>query len=167
MNVNPLRLTLSLITGLAAALIAYSAFFVRGDLGGVMAYLRARAAARRLSESGADAAQVQAAHQHLRQLGEQVGDPVFATQMIPLALLLGLVVAGLVWQFFRHKGVEEARPDVQERMVYRLAHRKGGRFTLRDLSESSPLTEAQAQVVLARMQELGRLTRQGDEYHLT
>lgn len=165
--VNVLRSVLALITGCSAALIAYSAFFVRGDAGGVMKYLYARAALRHLRESGADAAQLTAAQAGLQQLGQHVADPVLAAKLIPLAVLLGVVVAVLVWRLFhRHEG-QDARPDVQERMVYRLAHRKGGKFTLRDLTDSSPLDEEQARKVTRRMLDVGRLQREGEEYRLT
>ncbi len=163
---NALRLSLSAIVGGAAALITYSVVFVRGDLGGVMSYLRARGALRRLQEGGADAGAVAAAHDALRTLGTQVGDPALAARLIPLALLVGLAAAYAVWHIFGRRQANEARPDVQERMVYRLAHRKGGRFTLGDLAESSPLSEPQARAVTARMLELGRLTRDGEAFSL-
>ncbi|MBZ9714626.1 hypothetical protein K7W41_15210 [Deinococcus multiflagellatus] len=163
MNVQKFLLTA--IAGCAAALIAYSAAFVRGDLGGVFAYLRARGALKRLRESGTEA-QIAEAQRHLHALGAQVGDPAFAATMIPLALLVGVVVGALVWRAFGRRQGHAPRADVQERMVYRLAHRKGGRFTLADLQSSSPLTEAQAQAVTARMLDLGRLVRDGDAFRL-
>jgi hypothetical protein len=164
--VNALRLLLSALAGFAAALVAYSAAFVRGDLAGVMGYLRARGALRRLTEGGADAGAVAAAHDALRTLGAQVGDPALATRLIPLALLVGLAVGYAVWRIFGRKQTQPGRPDVHERMVYRLAWRKGGVFTLSDLAESSPLDEAQARAVTARMLELGRLTRDGETFAL-
>ena len=160
-----IKTALSLIAGLSAALIAYSAFFVRGDLGGVMAYLRARGALRRLRESGTPE-QVAQGQAQLQALGQQVGDPALAAQLIPLALTVGLLVGALVWWAFSRRQSGTPRTDIQERMVYRLAHRKGGRFTLDDLRAASPLTDEQARTVTARLLDLGRLTRDGDTFRL-
>ena len=160
-----IKTALSLIAGLSAALIAYSAFFVRGDLGGVMAYLRARGALRRLRESGTPE-QVAQGQAQLQALGQQVGDPALAAQLIPLALTVGLLVGVLVWWAFSRRQSGTPRTDIQERMVYRLAHRKGGRFTLDDLRAASPLTDEQARTVTARLLDLGRLTRDGDTFRL-
>ncbi|MCD0177262.1 hypothetical protein IHN32_15045 [Deinococcus sp. 14RED07] len=162
---NVIKTALSLIAGLSAALIAYSAFFVRGDLGGVMAYLRARGALRRLRESGTPE-QVAQGQAQLQALGQQVGDPALAAQLIPLALTVGLLVGALVWWAFSRRQSGTPRTDIQERMVYRLAHRKGGRFTLDDLRAASPLTDEQARTVTARLLDLGRLTRDGDTFRL-
>lgn len=157
MNVQ--RLLLSSVAGLSSALIAYSAFFTGGNLAGVMAYLRQRGAARRLEASGADAAQVQAARDRLHDLGLSIADPVYAAQMIPVALLIGLAVGLLMWWLFAGRVSGAARPDVEERMVLRLAHRLGGQFTLTQLTEISPLSADQAHVVTARMLQEGRLRR--------
>lgn len=154
------RTFLSVIAGCSAALITYGAAFVRGDLSGVMAYLRARGALRRLREAGADGGALSAARERLQALGEQVADPGLAARLIPLALLLGLIVAALVWRLFSRQIARPARADAQERMVYRLAHRKGGHFTLRELHQHSPLSEEQARAVTARLLEAGRLTRE-------
>ena len=162
---NVIKTALSIIAGLSAALIAYSAFFVRGDVGGVMAYLRARGALRRLRESGTPE-QVAQGQAQLQALGQQVGDPALAAQLIPLALTVGLLVGVLVWWAFSRRQSGTPRTDIQERMVYRLAHRKGGRFTLDDLRAASPLTDEQAQAVTARLLDLGRLTRDGDAFRL-
>ena len=162
---NVIKTALSLIAGLSAALIAYSAFFVRGDLGGVMAYLRARGALRRLRESGTPE-QVAQGQAQLQALGQQVGDPALAAQLIPLALTVGLLMGALVWWAFSRRQSGTPRTDIQERMVYRLAHRKGGRFTLDDLRAASPLTDEQARTVTARLLDLGRLTRDGDTFRL-
>lgn len=165
---SALRLTLAVIAGAAATLIAYSAAFVRGDLGGVFAYLHARAALRHLRQAATpDGVAVAAAQVHLRELGQRVADPELATRLLPLLLLLGAAVGALAWMAFGRQARGEARPDVYERMVFRLAHRRGGRFTHRDLLEHSPLDERQAQAVTARLLERGRLERRGEEYHLT
>ena len=164
-HVNVLKAVLSAITGCAAALIAYSVFYVRGDLSGVMAYLRARGALRRLQESGTPE-QVSAAQAKLHALGQQVGDPALAAGWLPLAVLIGALIAALVWWVFTRRQERAPRVDIQERMVYRLAHRLGGRFTLDDLRARSPLTDEQARAVTARLLDLGRLTRDGDTYRL-
>lgn len=166
---NVARLSLSLIAGCSAALIAFSAFYVRGDLRGVMHFLRERAATRRLEAAGASAAEVAQAKAGLLAIAQGFADPDFATRMIPLCLLLGGVVAALVWGLFgrrltRAQGGERA--DVQERMVRRLAYRMGGAFTLLDLAERSPLSAEQAREVTNRMLERGQLAREGEGYRL-
>ncbi|UBV43518.1 hypothetical protein LAJ19_04705 [Deinococcus taeanensis] len=163
---NVLKAALSAIAGCAAALIAYSILFVRGDLGGVMTYLRARGALRRLKEGGTPD-QITAAQAQLHALGQQVGDPAFAAATLPLALLTGVLIGALVWWVFTRRQTRAPRPDIQERMVYRLAHRRGGRFTLDDLRAASPLNDEQARAVTARLLDLGRLTRDGDTFRLS
>ncbi|GAA5514026.1 hypothetical protein Dcar01_02775 [Deinococcus carri] len=163
---NVPRAAASLIAGLSAALIAYSAFYVRGDTGGVMRYLRERGDVRDLTASGAGAAEVTAAHRRLEALGAQIADPDFALRMLPAALLVGLLVAGLVWWVFGSRAERSGQGDVQERMVLRLAYRKGGRFTVEDLRASSPLSDEQARSVTRRMLDAGRLTREGDTFRL-
>lgn len=86
--------------------------------------------------------------------------------MLPAAVLIGLLVAWLVWRLFGSRVERPPRTDVQERMVLRLAYRKGGQFTLGDLAVSSPLTEEQARAVTRRMQEEGRLDRDGETFRL-
>ena len=130
-----------------------------------MAYLRARGALRRLRESGMPE-QVAQGQAQLQALGQQVGDPALAAQLIPLALTVGLLVGALVWWAFSCRQSGTPRTDIHERMVYRLAHRKGGRFTLDDLRAASPLTDEQARAVTARLLDLGRLTRDGDTFRL-
>jgi hypothetical protein len=93
-------------------------------------------------------------------------DPLLAARLIPLELLLGLLAGVLAYRAFGRRQQNAPRPDTQERMVTRLALRRGGRFTLTELAESSPLTETQAQEVLGRMLETGRLNRDGDAYRL-
>jgi hypothetical protein len=93
-------------------------------------------------------------------------DPLLAARLLPLEILLGLVAGVLVYRAFGHRLKGEPRPDAQERIVFRLAMRKGGRFTLGELTESSALTADQAQVVLGRMLQEGRLHRDGQEYRL-
>ncbi|GBF05225.1 hypothetical protein DAERI_030391 [Deinococcus aerius] len=163
---NVPRAAVTLIAGLSAALIAYSAFYVRGDTAGVMHYLRERGDVKDLAASGASAAAVEAARRNLAALGERVADPDLALRMVPVALLIGVLVAWLVWRAFGSRVGSAERGDVQERMVLRLAYRKGGQFTLGDLGASSPLSEEQARAVTRRMLESGRLTREGDTFRL-
>lgn len=93
-------------------------------------------------------------------------DPALAARLIPLELLVGLLVGWLVWRAFGRRLGTAPRTDAQERMVYRLAMRRGGRFTLAELEDGSPLAPAQAREVLERLQDSGRLHRDGDTYHL-
>ena len=51
--VNAARLLLSTITGLSTALLSFAVFYVRGDAGGVMMFLRERGKFRKLVTSGA------------------------------------------------------------------------------------------------------------------
>nr|WP_249391349.1 hypothetical protein [Deinococcus sp. QL22] len=163
---NVARWGLSVIAGLSAALIAFGVIYVQGDLGGVMRFLRARGDLRDIIASGAGAAEVAAAKAQALAVAQSFAVPDVAVRLVPLELLIGLMVGAFVWWLFgrrvgRALGGNE-RPDVQERMVYRLAHRKGGRFTLADLSASSPLTPAQAQAVTRHMVQTGRLLNDGD-----
>ncbi|MFC6591280.1 hypothetical protein ACFP81_04080 [Deinococcus lacus] len=164
-RVGLLRLILSFTVGLAAALLAAAAFYVRGDMGGVFQYLRARRELRELG-AGASADQLAAARQHLSDIYAAVAAPELAVSLLPLAGLLGVVAAWLAWQAFGW-AAQAQRPDLQERMVYRLAYRMGGQFTLSDLAAASPLTREQAGQVLARMQAAGQLQRDGETYRLT
>lgn len=167
-GVNVARAILSAVAGLAAALLSFSVIYVRGDLAGVMGVLRARSAARRLAESGAGAAQVEAARAHVLALAERFVAPDLATRLVPLELLIGLAVAAFVWWFFGRRSAQVGeRPDIHERMVLRLAHRMGGQFTLGDLSARSPLSAPQAQATTARMLERGQLRREGEAFRLT
>lgn len=93
-------------------------------------------------------------------------DPLLAARLIPLELLAGLLVGLWVNRAFGRRQAQPPRPDSQERMVTRLALRRGGRFTLPELTASSPLSEAQAHEVLGRMLEEGRLRREGETYSL-
>ncbi|MEF2276685.1 hypothetical protein V3W47_00105 [Deinococcus sp. YIM 134068] len=163
---NVPRVAVTVLAGMSAALIAYSAFYVRGDTGGVMRFLRERGDVRDLVASGAGAAEVEAAQRDLAALAAQIAAPDLALRMLPVALLVGLLVGWLVWRAFGSRAGSAGRGDVQERMVLRLAYRKGGRFTLGDLTVSSPLSEEQARTVTRRMQEAGRLTRDGETFRL-
>ena len=93
-------------------------------------------------------------------------DPLLAARLIPLELLLGLLAGWLAYRAFGRREGQAPRPDTQERMVLRLALRRGGRFTRLELSESSPLTEPQATEVLERMLGAGCLHRDGEGYRL-
>lgn len=165
-DVNVIRAILAAVAGICAALIAYSVAYVRGDLGGVMHYLHARGALRRLEASGASQGALASARRSLRELGQQVGDPAQAAQWWPAEVLVGLLVAALIWEIFSRQLRAGPRPDIQERMALRLAHRLGGRFTLGDLEDISPLNSEQARTVTARLLEQGRLSRSGDTYEL-
>lgn len=71
-------------------------------------------------------------------------DPALAIRLIPLELL-GLVAGVVVYRSFGRRQQAEPRPDSQERMVTRLALRRGGSFTLSELLESSPLTDTDSE----------------------
>ncbi|WP_019009014.1 hypothetical protein [Deinococcus aquatilis] len=163
---NVARWGLSVIAGCSAALIAFGVIYVRGDLGGVMRFLKARRILRETIASGAGAAEVAAAKAQALAVAQGFAVPDVAVGLVPLELLIGLLVGVLVWWLFgRRVGRAldgQERPDVQERMVYRLAHRKGGHFTLADLSAGSPLTPAQAQAVTRHMVQTGRLLNESD-----
>lgn len=156
-SMTALRLFAAALFGAAFSLIAFAAFYVRGDLGGVFRYLGARGDARRLAESGASAEQVAAAQAQVHALADAAAHPDFAVQMIPLAALLGVVAGYGVWRLFGSRAGRAQAADVQERMLLRLAYRQGGRFGLDDVAAASPLTEAQAVQTVRRLKEAGRL----------
>lgn len=170
LDVNAARLLLALLSGFSGTLLAFSAFYVRGDAAGVTHFLRERAQFKRLVASGAPQEQISAARLHLQQVAEGLAAPQLAAQLIPLELLIGLLVGALVWWLFGQRaarlGAGRERQDVQERMVLRFAHRYGGHFTLRDLSEKSPLQGEQARATVTAMLENGLLRRDGEGYSL-
>ena len=166
---NAARLLLSSIAGLAASLIAFSAVYVRGDLGGVFQFFRARGAVKRLLANGAAPEQVAAAKANALAVAQSFADPALAARLIPLEVLLGALAGLAVWWFFgqRAKRTEAGtRPDVLDRMVLRFAHRSGGCFTLRDLIDRSPLSAEQAREVTERMMHAGQLRREGEGFTL-
>lgn len=154
------RWTVTLSAGFSASLLTYSAFYVRGDTGAVMAYLRERARVRRFADSGAVDEQVREAQRQLAALGTQIAAPAQALQWWPAACLIGLTVAALVWWLYGRRAVQPLHTGQLERMVLRLAYRKGGAFTLQDLLVQSPLTPQQAQEVTDRLTAAGRLRAQ-------
>lgn len=163
---NAPRLLVTVLTGVSAALIAYSAFYVRGNTAGVMRYLRERGDVRDLEASGASAAAVRAAQENLSALALSIADPELAARMIPVAVLLGLLVGWLVWRSFGSREGQAGRGDVQERMVLKVAYRRGGHFTAEDLRRLSPLSDEQVGTVTRRMLEAGQLVRDGDTFRL-
>ncbi|WP_261664251.1 hypothetical protein [Deinococcus sp. Marseille-Q6407] len=144
--------------GFAFSLISFAAFYVHGNLGAIFRYLGARGDARRL-EAAANATpeQIAAAHAQARALADSAADPDFAVRMMPVALLLGVAAGYALWRLFGSRENRADAADVQERMLLRLAYRCGGRFSLADVTASSPLTEAQAIHVIRRLKEEGRL----------
>ena len=156
-----LRTLTAAIFGFAFSLIAFAAFYVRGDLGAVFRYLGARGDARRLEAAEGSPEQLAAAQAQVHALADAAADPDFAVRMLPLALLLGMLAGYALWRLFGSREGRADAGDVQERMLLRLAYRKGGRFSLDDLTSSSPLTEVQAVQVVRRMKEAGRLRDAG------
>ncbi|ADV67978.1 hypothetical protein [Deinococcus maricopensis] len=136
------RIFLSLIGGASTALIAYGVAFSRGWPMGMV------------EVNG------------VRKYGFKLhGDADLAARLIPLELLIGLLVAWLIWRAFTRRAATTPRADAEERMVYRYAMRKGGRFTLRDLEVGSPLG-AGARAAVQRLEAQGRVVRDGDDYRL-
>lgn len=97
----------------------------------------------------------------------RVPDAELAFKMIPLELLVGLLVGWLVYRLFGRRQAAAPRSDIQERMVYRFAHRQGGVFTLPELETQSPLSAEQARQVVGKLLEAGRLSREGETYRLS
>ena len=136
------RMFLSLIGGASAALIAYGVAFARGWPMGMV------------EVNG------------VRKYGFKLhGDAELAAHLIPLELLIGVLVAWLIYRAFSRRLASGPRADAEERMVYRFAMRKGGRFTLADLEAHSPLG-AGARAAVERMEANGRVVRDGDGYRL-
>ena len=96
----------------------------------------------------------------------RVPDAELAFRMLPLELLIGLAAGVLVFWLFGRRQATPPRADVQERMVQRFAHRRGGVFTLAELENGSPLSAEQAEVKVAEMLQAGRLRREGERYRL-
>lgn len=152
-----LRTLTAAIFGFAFSLIAFAAFYVRGNLGAVFRYLGARGDARRLEAAGAAPEQLAAAQAQVHALADAAANPDFAVRMLPLCLALGALAGYGVWRLFGSRAGRAEAGDVQERMLLRLAYRRGGRFSLEDVAASSPLTEVQAIHAIRRLKDRGRL----------
>ena len=96
----------------------------------------------------------------------RVADYQLAFNMIPVELLGGLIVGLIVHRLFGGRATQAGRSDIQERMVYRFAHRRGGQFTLPELESQSPMTSEQARVAVATLVTQGRLQVEGETYRL-
>ena len=96
----------------------------------------------------------------------RVPDVELAFKMLPLELLIGLLTGLLVYWLFGKRQAAAPRADVQERMVQRFAHRRGGAFTLAELETGSPLSAEQAQTKVGEMLDAGRLRLEGETYRL-
>lgn len=94
----------------------------------------------------------------------RVGDSALAYRLIPLELFAGLLVGLAVYHLFGRQSAP--RPDIQQRMVLRFAHRQGGFFTLQELSQHSPLEPSQARAVVLDMLDAGLLRQEGEGYRL-
>ena len=81
-------------------------------------------------------------------------------------VLIGLAVGWLVYRLFGERQRQAPRSDVQERMLYRFAHRRGGAFSLPELESGSPLSAEQARQAVDRLLAAGRLSREGERYRL-
>ncbi len=97
---------------------------------------------------------------------QRVPDVQLALRMAPLELLIGLLVGLWVYWLFGRPRLSAPRRDVQERMVERFAHRRGGAFTLGELETQSPLSAEQARQVVTELLGSGRLRREGETYRL-
>ncbi len=93
-------------------------------------------------------------------------DPDLAFALLPLELTLGLIVGLLTYRAVGRRQRQEPRSDVAERMVLRIAHRQGGRFTLADLTARSPLTEPQARTAVRNLLDAGQLREENGTYRL-
>jgi hypothetical protein len=96
----------------------------------------------------------------------RVADYQLAFNMIPVELLVGALVGWIVYRLFGGRATQAARSDIQERMVYRFAHRRGGQFTLPELETQSPLSPEQARRAVAALVAEGRLKAEGETYRL-
>jgi hypothetical protein len=85
------------------------------------------------------------------------GDPALAFRLLPLELLLGLLVGILLYRGFGRRLGGGLRTDIAERMVLRVAHRQGGRFSVEDVIQTSPLGEEQAREALGRLVASGQV----------
>ena len=94
------------------------------------------------------------------------GDPLLAFRLLPLELLVGVLIGLLVWRAYGRAASVPPRPDAAERMVLRLAMRRGGAFDLDDLLRHSPLGEPQARGAVERLLAAGRLREGAGRYTL-
>lgn len=85
----------------------------------------------------------------------QMPDPVLAAQMIPLELALGVLAAWWAWRSFGYRLEQAPASDVQERMVLRLAYRRGGEIDLEQL-DRVPLTAADLRPILDQLVSQGK-----------
>lgn len=148
----------AIIFGVCSALIALAGIYVRFDLGAVFAYLRARRVAKNLSLQEGHSAAWQAAQTEATRLADAAAFPDDLAKLWPLALLVGALAFALVLRVFNQKSTEKIRPDIKERMILRLAHRKGGAFSVDDLHEA-PLLAAEALEAADRLCENGILQK--------
>lgn len=166
-DVDIARPFLASVAGVAAALISFSVVSVRGDLGGVFRFLRARRVAKDLLAAGADPEKILAAKAHALAVAREFANPEAALSLWFLHLVIGALVAYGVWQLFAQRVSQVGlRQDIQVRMVLRFAHRHGGFFLLRDLCEKSPLSTDQAHAVTTQMVADGQLVPHGEGYRL-
>ncbi|WP_293912017.1 hypothetical protein [Deinococcus sp.] len=93
-------------------------------------------------------------------------DAALAFNMIPVELLGGALIGWMVYWLFGGRATQAARSDIQERMVERFAHRRGGQFTLPELETQSPLSPEQARAAVATLSAQGRLSVDGETYRL-
>lgn len=97
-----------------------------------------------------------------------IADPILAFRMIPLELIFGLLMAFWVYRTFdtRLRAAAHPRTDIQERMLFRLLARKGGKITWKDILESSPLSEQDAQTLLQKWISEGRIREVGQQEYV-
>ena len=97
----------------------------------------------------------------------RVPDVELAYKMIPLELLTGLLVGGLVFWLFGRR--QASAPRSRRAGAHALPLRAPpGRDAspCRNSKASSPLSAEQARQVVGRLTEAGRLVREGDSYRL-
>lgn len=164
------RWVVSIAAGLATFLLSFAIIYVRGDFLGVLTFFRERGKLKRLIESEAPAEQIEMARSQVLELVERLAAPQLAMNLLPLGFILGGLVMWLIWKWFGQKQQDfeqnDLRTDIQERMVMRLAHRMGGHFTIRDLTNRSPLNHNQAHDTVTRMQQTGQLLSDGEGFRL-
>ncbi|GEM48233.1 hypothetical protein DC3_38680 [Deinococcus cellulosilyticus NBRC 106333 = KACC 11606] len=94
-----------------------------------------------------------------------IADPELAFRMIPLELIFGLLMGFWVYRTFGSRLQDGAHPrlDIQERMLFRLLARKGGKITWKDIQDSTPLSEQDARNLLQKWVAEGRLREVGQQ----
>lgn len=152
-----LRSLVATIGGLATSLLTFAAVYVRGDMAGVIAFLKQRSAWRQLPPE-----QQQQASAELQASALALADPQAALSYWPLELLAGLLAAWAILALFGRPLLHGS----QERFVLRQIYRLGKPVSLSELQQISSLSNQQLLESLNKLVATGTLTKTEQHYQL-